>query len=119
MIITDDDYGTAIRRFRVALGIAVGTLGVGTVVYHYLEKLNWVDAIYFSVITLATVGYGDIVPKTTAGKLFTVFYVLVGIAIIATFANLALKRAVTGYMYKRESPAKQPSARGRGRSGRK
>ena len=43
------------------------------------EDLRLLDSFYFSVVTLATVGYGDFTPQTDAGKLFTAVYVLVGI----------------------------------------
>ena len=82
------------RNFRVASIAAVLVLSIGTVFYHFVEKLSFVDAFYFSAITLTTVGYGDISPHTTFGKLFTVFYIFGGIAIIATFGNLLIKRAV-------------------------
>lgn len=59
----------------------------GTVVYHYLEGWHWVDSLYFSVITLTTVGYGDFSPQTTEGKLFTVFYIVLGVGIILSFIN--------------------------------
>ncbi len=72
------------------LGISV--LGVGVVFYHHVERLKWLDSLYFSVITLTTVGYGDIVPTTDAGKIFTIFYVLIGIGIIASIANYLLRR---------------------------
>lgn len=62
-------------------------LGIGTVVYHYLEGWEWIDAFYFSVITLTTIGYGDFSPQTVEGKLFTVFYILVGIGMILAFIN--------------------------------
>ena len=49
--------------------------------YRFVEDLVWVDSIYFSVITLTTVGYGDFSPTTTTGKVFTIFYVLAEIGI--------------------------------------
>ena len=55
--------------------------------YHYLEGWTWFDSLYFSVITLSTVGYGDISPQTTGGKTFTMVYVIVGIGIILSFVN--------------------------------
>ena len=62
-------------------------IGVGTVAYSLLEGWSPLDALYFSVVTLATVGYGDLHPTTDIAKLFTVGYVLIGIGILATFAS--------------------------------
>ena len=55
-------------------------LCIGTVAYHHIEKWNYVDSLYFSTTTLATVGLGDIHPVTNAGKLFTIVYILVGVS---------------------------------------
>lgn len=73
---------------------AVLTLLVGTIFYHYVEDFRWVDSVYFCVITLTTIGYGDIVPTTDAGKIFTIFYVIFGISILAASANYILHHAL-------------------------
>ncbi len=72
---------------KVLLTSAATALAVGTVVYHVLEGWSFIDSFYFSVVTLATVGYGDLHPTTDAAKLFTVAYILVGIGILAGFAS--------------------------------
>lgn len=58
---------------------------IGVVFYTQIEKWSVLDAIYFCVVTLGTVGYGDIVPKTDAGKIFTIFYIIFGLAVIGGF----------------------------------
>ena len=63
-------------------------LVAGTVFYRIVEGWSWVDSLYFAVVTLTTVGYGDFTPQTTAGKLFTVVYILVGLGILASFIGL-------------------------------
>jgi hypothetical protein len=78
---------------RALIVSAVGIVAVGTVAYSLLEHWSVVDAFYFSVVTLATVGYGDLHPTTAASKLFTAAYIIVGIGILATFiAELASVR---------------------------
>ncbi|MDC0584552.1 potassium channel family protein [Bacteroidales bacterium] len=59
----------------------------GTIVFHFVEGWRWIDAIYFSVITLTTVGYGDLSPQTDFGKIFSIIYIFVGIGVIFGFIN--------------------------------
>jgi voltage-gated potassium channel len=79
--------------YRVLLGVVACTLAIGTVVYHVVEGLSWMDAYYLSVVTLTTVGYGDLAPHTTVGKLFTTFYLFGGIGILTTFITYSMRRA--------------------------
>lgn len=80
------------HAYRLLLSAVVITLATGTIVYHLVEKLTWLNAYYFSVITLTTVGYGDITPHTPFGKLFTTFYIFVGVGIITTFLSVTIRR---------------------------
>lgn len=69
---------------------------VGTLFYHNVEKMSYLDALYFSVMTLATVGYGDLYPQTDLGKIFSIFYVLIGVGII-TALIVNINHALTQY----------------------
>ena len=51
-------------KFRAALAWLLLILLIGTVFYHLEEGWSWLDSLYFSVITLSTVGYGDFEPTT-------------------------------------------------------
>jgi hypothetical protein len=80
-----------IHFYKLLVASALGLVGLGTVVYRYIEDWSWVDSFYFSVVTIATVGFGDLTPTTDGGKLFTVFYIVVGISIFTTYLNARLK----------------------------
>jgi voltage-gated potassium channel len=60
----------------------IGTWQGSPEVYSTVEGWSVVDAFYFSVTTLTTVGLGDLAPTTTMGKLFTVVYIFAGLGII-------------------------------------
>ncbi len=75
------------KQYRDLLITTVIIIGFGSVIYHYLEGWSWIDSIYFSVITLTTIGFGDFAPATPEGKLFTIFYIVIGIGIILSFIN--------------------------------
>jgi len=61
---------------------AASLILVGAIVYHWLEGWDWVDSFYFVVITLTTIGYGDLSPTTQLSKLVTIFFALNGVAIL-------------------------------------
>lgn len=77
-------YALGSVQVQILLALTFSQIGIATVFYHWIEQWSWIDAFYFSVITIATVGYGDFSPKTDVGKLFTVFYILLGIGLFVT-----------------------------------
>jgi hypothetical protein len=60
--------------------------------YHVTEKWNWLDSVYYVVVTLGTVGYGDFVPTTDIGKIYTMFLIVGGITTFGVFAQQLIKR---------------------------
>ena len=65
----------------------VAYLLLGMVIF-YLCEMNadepwdWLDALYYSVVTVSTVGYGDLTPTSKLGKWFGIFYMMVGIGLV-------------------------------------
>ena len=79
---------------RTPLYWAVGTLLFGTLAYHWLEGWSYLDALYFCVVSLATVGYGDLTPQTPLARGFTIVYIINGVAILlALFDRIRVVRA--------------------------
>ena len=72
---------------RGIIFLTAGLILGGAIFYRQIEGFSWLDSFYFTVITLATVGYGDLYPVTAAGKVFTIFYVLLGIGILVALAS--------------------------------
>ncbi len=81
-----------------AISALIGMIALGTIVYKFLEGWTWIQSFYFSVITLSTVGYGDLHPTTEISRLFTACYILSGVAI----ALSALGIIGMNYLEKRE-----------------
>ncbi len=55
----------------------------GTVFFRYVEGWTWLDAYFFTVVTLSTVGYGSLVPATALGKIGTTVFIFVGLGVFA------------------------------------
>jgi voltage-gated potassium channel len=95
--------------FRYLLAAVAVMLSTGTIFYHFTEKWSWLDSYYFCVVTLATVGYGDFVPHTAPGKLFTTFYILAGVGIITSFFSAVVRRRAARIEQRQNRDEKNPS----------
>lgn len=56
-------------------------ISIGTVVYAILEGWTLFDSLYATIITITTVGYGDLSPQTQSGRIFAIFFTLVAIGL--------------------------------------
>ena len=79
-------------RGRLASVSVATLLAVGSIFYRLVEGWSWVDSLYFTVITLTTVGYGDLAPSGPGSKLFTIVLILAGVGSILAFLDLVVRR---------------------------
>lgn len=75
------------HEYRSLVILTLFALSSGTIGFHFVEGWRWLDSLYFSVISLTTVGYGDFSPKTDLGKMLAMFYLVGGIGILIGFVN--------------------------------
>jgi hypothetical protein len=73
------------RDSRSTILWAAGTLLGGALFYHFVEGWSLIDAAYFCIVSLATVGYGDLTPTTPISRIFTMVYLVNGIGILLGF----------------------------------
>ena len=96
-------------------GLVVGVgfvLGGGTVFYSQVESWSIVDSLYFCAITLATIGYGDLVPTKDASKILTIVYLFVGIGVLASFITTVARQTSSGTRLRRSGEGPPASAAG-------
>lgn len=77
-------------RLRVYISILIVVILVGILGMMVFENRTPLDAFYFVVVTISTVGYGDIHPVTEAGKLLTIVIILVGVGCFVGLAATTL-----------------------------
>lgn len=107
--------GQVFRRSKDAL-IAVGTLALAYVLISALVILNlepdsfdsFFEAVYWATVSLTTMGYGDIYPVTTTGRVFTMLSAAFGIAIVALPAGII----TAGYMSELSKEQKEDEEEG-------
>jgi len=61
---------------------------IGTFGYYYLSDYNLIDALYMTVITVSTVGFGEVQPLDQAAKIFTIFLIITSISIYGYFVSV-------------------------------
>jgi hypothetical protein len=75
------------EEFRILLYMLLILLGSATLFYASIEHWSIVDSFYFSVMTMATIGYGDLAPTTDMSKLFTVIFAVLSIGVFAAVVS--------------------------------
>ncbi len=91
-----------IQKELMAGAIALaGVFLIGTLWYALVEGWSWEDAAYMTVITLATVGYGETHPLGDRGRLFTIALILMGVITIGYIVNRFTEAVIQGYFQER------------------
>jgi len=83
----------ASEKVRGLLFFTLGLLTLATILFRWLEGWSWVDAAFFALTTISTVGYGNLVPATTAGKIVTMAFILIGLGVFVA-ATSAVAEAI-------------------------
>jgi voltage-gated potassium channel len=82
---------TRFRPFMVALALASILTAVGAEGYHLIEGWAWMDSVYMVVITLSTVGFGEVHELSPAGRLWTVLILVSGVSLVGYTAARAIE----------------------------
>ncbi len=85
-------------KFSVALTLVVFTLLIGIFGFRFIADYSWVDAVYMTVITITTVGYGEVMPLTPEAKIFTIILILCSVVIVGYAITV-----ITEYIISRNS----------------
>jgi len=81
---------------RLAALLFVAVSAVGVVGYHVLEGYTWLEALYMTVITLSTVGFGEVRPLHSAGRIFTILLLAGGLGVVFYTMVTVTEKVVEG-----------------------
>jgi len=87
-----------LKRLKIILMAFTAIITIGIIGLMKLENLSLLDAVYLTVETLSTVGYGDIVPVTPAGKVFVIGLIIIGVGTTYYTLSLLISLAVEGQL---------------------
>jgi voltage-gated potassium channel len=86
------------RRVRLAVALFAGVVVVGVVGYQLIEGYTLVEALYMTVITVATVGFREVRPMGTGGMLFTIALITAGLAAVTFAVASGIEFVVEGHL---------------------
>ena len=85
-----------LRRFVITLMVLVLLAAIGTIGYQYVEGWTLLESLYMTVITLSTVGFGELHPLSAAGRGFTMLLILGGVFTFFYAASEVIRSVVSG-----------------------
>ncbi|KFB02359.1 potassium transporter TrkA [Mangrovimonas yunxiaonensis] len=69
-------------RIYTAIFLLLGVLLIGVLGYRFVSGYTWIDSLYMTVITITTVGFGEVQPLDEFSKIFTIFLILASVVIV-------------------------------------
>lgn len=100
--------GTLFALTGVLFTLGYGVLGSYVLGAGFKPKItNVVDAVYFAVVSVSTVGYGDITPQTPEARLFSVSLIVIGLVVFATSLTAIVGPAIENRMQKLLQPKRK------------
>lgn len=76
-----------VNGFKYIICLSIGSIILSSLLMTYFEGMKFQDALWWSFVTTTTVGYGDLSPATSAGRIVASFLMLVGIGLIGSLTS--------------------------------
>ncbi len=86
-------------KIYIALVLLICVITIGVLGFRFFSDYSWVNALYMTVITMSTVGFGEVQPLDDNAKLFTVFLISTSVAIFAYSVSV-----ITEYIVSKNDP---------------
>src|SRR5262245_55749545 len=96
-------------RIRIVLIAVLAAIAIGTVVFHLLEGWSILDSLYVTAQTVTTVGFGDLTPRTTAGRVFATVFMMLGVGIVLYALTSTVQTIVHSELFARYGHSRKMS----------
>ena len=89
-------FNGPLRKLYIALFLLLFSLGMGITGYRFIAGYSMLDAFYMTVITVSTVGFMEGQPLGSTGRLFTAFFIIFNLGLIAYFVSILTEYVFAG-----------------------
>jgi voltage-gated potassium channel len=93
-------YSGALDRLLWALLLLLISIGTGIMLFSIIENYSLVNAFYMTIITISTIGFGEIEPLSPTGRMLTSIYILINLGIFAYFISIITRYVLEGELQK-------------------
>lgn len=83
-------------NLKISIALLLLIIVMGTTGFYFLEKVDLITSLYWTIATVATVGYGDVVPKTIVGKIFSIIIMVSGVSVALYTFTIAMAFSMEG-----------------------
>ncbi len=100
-------HDSAFSKLKVGLVFVLSAVAVGTIGFMLLEKWDFIDSLYMTIITITTTGFREVHPISDTGKIFTIFVILLGVSSIAYTGGRAVQVLFETQIFRRRKMSKK------------
>lgn len=104
---SEEKYRSLRRELTQGIIALIFLVAIGTLWYTVIEGWDWTDALFMTVITLSTVGFGETHPLGRGGRLFTISLIAMGLIVIGYIVNRFTEALIHGYFRERVKQKQQ------------
>ncbi len=93
-------YSTGYSKVYRTLSLLIIVVSIGAVGFMLISQLTFIDALYMTIITMSTVGFGEVVPLDTNARLFTIILILMSVSIFGYTISVFTELLISGQFFK-------------------
>ena len=82
-------------KINIAIILLIALLFIGVIGFKIMTNYSWVDSLYMTVITITTVGFGEVKPLDPESKIFTIFLILTSVVIVGYAIKVITEYIIT------------------------
>jgi voltage-gated potassium channel len=98
------------KQVKIAVFILLSVIAFASIGYMLIEKWNFLDSLYMTIISITTTGYKEVQPLSEEGKIFTILVIILGVSTLAYIGGRVAQLLIETYVFRRRRMEKKLSS---------